>query len=134
MEPLWSPVVATGGNQRQIGRPSKPQKQAKSVAARCHRLPAPFHGKEGVDGSSPSEGSAKCQHSAVFVSDLLASSGFGFTCKFANVEQVWSSFWSFQVENTLRDVLLELAALEPATSWMRERVAPMPVAALTGRS
>jgi hypothetical protein len=32
MEPLWSPVVATGGNQRQID------------------------GKEGVDGSSPSEG------------------------------------------------------------------------------
>jgi hypothetical protein len=56
MEPLWSPVVATGGNQGQIGWPSKPQKQAKSVAAGCHRLPATFHGKEGVDGSSPSEG------------------------------------------------------------------------------
>ncbi len=32
MEPLWSPVVATRGNQPQIGRPSKPQKQVKSVA------------------------------------------------------------------------------------------------------
>ncbi len=33
----------------------KPQKQAKSVAAGCHRWPR--DGKEGVDGSSPSEGS-----------------------------------------------------------------------------
>src|SRR6266851_4575859 len=59
MEPLWSPVVATRGNQRQIDRPPIPQKQAESVAAGCHRLPEKFHGKEGVDGSSPSEGFAK---------------------------------------------------------------------------
>jgi hypothetical protein len=39
MEPLWSPVVATSGNQRQIDRHSKPQKQAKSVATGCDRLP-----------------------------------------------------------------------------------------------
>src|SRR5436190_23303360 len=45
MEPLWSPVVATGGNQQQIGRPSKPQIEAKSVATGCHRLPEKFHGK-----------------------------------------------------------------------------------------
>jgi hypothetical protein len=62
MEPLWSPGVATGGNQWQIGRPQKPQKQAKSVATGCQRLPETFHGKEGVDGSSPSEGSAKAPH------------------------------------------------------------------------
>ena len=30
-------------------------KQAESVATGCHRLPETFHGKEGVDGSSPSE-------------------------------------------------------------------------------
>jgi hypothetical protein len=59
MEPLWSPVVATGGNRRQIGEPRKPQKQAKSVATGCDRLPATFHGKEAVDGSSPSEGFAE---------------------------------------------------------------------------
>jgi hypothetical protein len=34
----------------------KAQKQAKSVATGCQRLPEKFHGKEGVDGSSPSEG------------------------------------------------------------------------------
>src|SRR5215218_7254036 len=52
---LWSPVVATGGNQRQIGSARKWRKQAKTVAAGCHRLPETFHGK-GVSGSSPEEG------------------------------------------------------------------------------
>src|SRR5439155_8056881 len=56
MEPLWSPVVATGGNRWQIGESRKPQKEAKSVAIGCDRLP---DGKEGVDGSSPSEGFEK---------------------------------------------------------------------------
>jgi hypothetical protein len=37
--------------------PRNHQKQAKSVAAASHRLPENIHGKEGVDGSSPSEGS-----------------------------------------------------------------------------
>jgi hypothetical protein len=59
MEPLWSPVVATGGRQSQIRRPQEPQKHAKTVAVGCHRLPEKFHGKEGVDGSSPSEGFEK---------------------------------------------------------------------------
>src|SRR6266550_300990 len=38
MEPLWSPGVATGGNQRQIGWLSEPQKQANSVATGCRPL------------------------------------------------------------------------------------------------
>src|SRR5437867_4503506 len=58
VEPLWSPVVATGRNQWQIELAPKPQEQAKTVAAGCDQLPFGFHGKEGVDGSSPSEGSA----------------------------------------------------------------------------
>ena len=53
MEPLWSPVVATGGNQRQIGPALKPRKQAKSAATGCHRLPEKFHGKQGVCGGLP---------------------------------------------------------------------------------
>ena len=61
MEPLWSPVVATGGNRSQIRSTRKPQKQAKSVATGCHRLPEKFHGKKGVDGSSPSESPAKAR-------------------------------------------------------------------------
>jgi hypothetical protein len=56
MEPLWSPVVATGSNQRPIDRARRRLKQAKTIAVRCARLPETFHGKEGVDGSSPSEG------------------------------------------------------------------------------
>jgi hypothetical protein len=56
MEPLWNPVVATGGKQWQIGSARKPQEQAKTVAVGCDQLPEGAHGKEGVDGSSPSEG------------------------------------------------------------------------------
>jgi len=48
MEPLWSPVVATGGNHWQNAQGRKPQKQAKTVATGCHRLPEKFHGKQGV--------------------------------------------------------------------------------------
>src|SRR2546421_8067615 len=44
MEPLWSPVVATVGNRRQIDRTSKSRKQAKSVASGCHRLRPAVHG------------------------------------------------------------------------------------------
>jgi hypothetical protein len=89
MEPLWSPVVATGGNQPQIDRPSKSQKQAKSVATGCHRLRATFHGKEGVSGSSPEEGSAKAPHVGAFL--------FRWNCSRANVRWVWSRLWSLQV-------------------------------------
>jgi hypothetical protein len=52
MEPRgcnWWQSVANGTG-------AKPRKQANSVAAGCHRLPGTFHGKEGVDGSSPAEG------------------------------------------------------------------------------
>jgi hypothetical protein len=48
-------------------------------------------GKEGVDGSSPSEGSAKTPHVGAFV--------FTSTCRFSRVRWVWSRLWSFQVEN-----------------------------------
>jgi hypothetical protein len=48
MEPLWSPVVATGGNHWQIAWPQKRPRRAKSVATGCDQLPATFHGKQGV--------------------------------------------------------------------------------------
>jgi hypothetical protein len=59
MERLWSPAGATSGKHRQIGRPPKPLKQAKSIAVGCDWLPRASNGKEGVSGSSPEEGSAK---------------------------------------------------------------------------
>src|ERR671937_841868 len=52
MEPLWSPVVATGGNPSQIGSGRRPQKQAETVAVGCHRLPFGAHGKGRVDATS----------------------------------------------------------------------------------
>jgi hypothetical protein len=47
LEPLWSPVVATGGNRSQILRSNRRQKQAKTVAVGCDQLPNGAHGKEG---------------------------------------------------------------------------------------
>src|SRR5204862_6480369 len=48
MEPLWSPVVATGGNQAQTAWRRKRPKQAKTVAVGCDQLLATFHGEQGV--------------------------------------------------------------------------------------
>src|SRR6266516_3089428 len=59
MEPLWSPVVATGGKRWQIAKPRKRRNHAKTVAAGCDQLPIGSLGKEGVSGSSPEESSAK---------------------------------------------------------------------------
>src|SRR5438105_2900592 len=60
MEPLWSPVVATSRTRTQIAQPRERQRQAKTVAVGCDQLPATFHGKEGVSGSSPEEGGIGC--------------------------------------------------------------------------
>src|SRR5919204_4937317 len=60
MEPLWSPVVAAG-TRWQIGSARKRRKQAKT------------YGKEGVDGSSPSEGFGLLPAHRLFV--LAASAG-----------------------------------------------------------
>jgi hypothetical protein len=51
--------------------------------------------KEGVDGSSPSEGSVKAPHVGAFV--------FRSTCRFSRVRWVWSRSWSFRVGNALVD-------------------------------
>jgi hypothetical protein len=59
MERLWSLAGATSGNRWQIGRPRKRRNQAKTVATGCDQLPWDLDGKEGVDGSSPSEGFSK---------------------------------------------------------------------------
>jgi hypothetical protein len=68
MEPLWIPAVATGGNRSQMARAQKPRNEAKTVAVGCDPLPREVHGKEGVDGSSPSEGSAKAPQTGAFSS------------------------------------------------------------------
>ena len=60
-------MVATGGNQWQIAEPEKRQKQAKTVAVGCDQLQFRAHGKEGVDGSSPSEDFCKVAAGRRFV-------------------------------------------------------------------
>ena len=62
------------------------------------------HGKEGVGGSSPSEGSAKAEHVGTFA--------FSATCGLDSVRWVWSRLWSFRVENpAVRGVLDRLEKL-----------------------
>ena len=73
MEPLWSPVVANSGNQSQIGPARNWRKQAETVAVGCNRLRPGLDGKEGVDGSSPSEGSAKAPHNRALLSEGRAT-------------------------------------------------------------
>jgi len=55
----WQPVAIRKG--------AKPRKQAKTVAVGCDGLREEAHGKEGVDGSSPSEGSAKPPQIGIFL-------------------------------------------------------------------
>ena len=57
----------------------------------CDQLPPNLDGKEGVDGSSPSEGSAKAPHVGAFA--------FSPTCRVGSVQWVWSRLWSFRVQN-----------------------------------
>jgi hypothetical protein len=52
-----------------------------------------LHGKEGVGGSSPPEGSAKVPQ--------IASFSFGSACTFSSVHWVWSRLWSFQIRTAL---------------------------------
>jgi hypothetical protein len=59
MEHLWSQAGATGGNWSQMRPPHKRLKQADRQPMATHGNRFGAHGKEGVDGSSPSEGFAK---------------------------------------------------------------------------
>jgi len=84
-------VVATDGNHRQVDVTRELLKQAKTVATGFHPLPAEFHGKEGVDGSSPSEGSTKS------AANHATSPGRS-SCTIRNMRGVWSPWWSLQFE------------------------------------
>jgi hypothetical protein len=91
MEPYgapWLQPVAIGG--KRVWRRSSGNRRT-TVAVARDRLQKEAHGKEGVDGSSPSEGSAKVQHVGAFA--------FSPTCKVGSVRWVWSCLWSFRVQN-----------------------------------
>src|SRR5438874_10691060 len=64
---------------------------------RMNRPPPHVHGKEGVDGSSPSEGSAETPH--------VGALSFRRTCSLSNVRWVWSGVWSSRVEHATRRFL-----------------------------
>jgi hypothetical protein len=85
----WLQPVAISGKSPERGSAGK---QAKSRATGCHQLRATFHGKEGVDGSSPSEGSAKSVLSGGFRSDTLAQAP---AC-----DRYGAVLWSSQVEKS----------------------------------
>jgi hypothetical protein len=78
----------------------------------CTRIPLPnLHGKEGVDGSSPSEGSAKAPQNGAFC--------FARTFTINNVRWVWSRLWSFQVEETYTTTLVPADARLNVAAWRR---------------
>jgi hypothetical protein len=105
MEPLWNRQGATSGKRsaRQVRKNGLSSDE--TVATSWHRLLRRQHGKEGVSGSSPEEGSAKSPHVGAF--------SFRSTCSDSNVRWVWSPGWSLQVENGL---------LKPRLSLMNELV------------
>ena len=73
MERLWSLAGATGGNRWQMGRAREPLKQADPQPVATHGYGPRPHGKEGVDGSSPSEGLQNPRSRGFFVQkDLLS--------------------------------------------------------------
>src|SRR5947209_14477052 len=83
-----------GGNGAQRSahfKARKPHKKLNLSAVGCHRLPFGSHGKEGVDGSSPAEGSAKAPH--------VGALSFRSICAGSNVLRVWSALWSLQIRS-----------------------------------
>ncbi len=102
MEPLWSPVVANTGNQSQIGRGRNWRKHAETVAVGCNRLRPGLDGKEGVDGSSPSEGFAKAPE--------IGALSYVFSRRGGLRAHRWSHLWSFRVENVVCVGLLEASS------------------------
>jgi hypothetical protein len=97
-EYLRSQAGATGGNQWQMGAPenrsNKPIRNPwQPTATHGNRFAA--HGKEGVDGSSPSEGSAKAAHVGAFPCSS--------TCSASSVRWVWNRLWSFRAREAGRE-------------------------------
>src|SRR4051794_13789940 len=89
MEQLWSRAGATGGNRRQNQTPPELREHAKSVATDCQRLRKEFHGKEGVNGSSPLEGLEKSLQFLLFLAQTRPLLSLGM--------RGWSRLWSSQV-------------------------------------
>ena len=128
MEPRgcnWWQSVAN----RQAREPAKTSKN------RCRGLPPvawTFHGKEGVDGSSPSEGSAKGPQRRLFLR---------LTCAFTTVRWVWSPLmepsgheWRrqsrvFALNARSGDVRSPLATINSRSRFSSSRLSPTSISA-----
>ena len=109
MEPLWSPVVATGGNQRQLDGAPKPQKKAKTVAVDCHRLPAM------VRRGSP----VRVRKRALTKAPQTRGFRFPDSLHFIQHARVWNRFWNSQTKEAA--TLLPGQASHQPTATIRRR-------------
>jgi hypothetical protein len=73
VEHLWSQAGATSGNRWQMREARKRLKQANSQPLATHGNGPRPHGKEGVNGSSPLEGSKKALQSRAFLFQINCS-------------------------------------------------------------
>jgi hypothetical protein len=107
----WQPVANATA--------AKTPNQAKSVAMGCDPLPLNLDGKEGVDGSSPSEGSAKAPHTGAF--------GFGLTCRVGSVRSPYpfvGQGWTTAMPYGLLPVAMVAVALRVPRSITDSVLAP----------
>jgi hypothetical protein len=91
VESGWKGAAAKGGERRTKIRAQNRRCYAIRRLAVNNGNAFAVHGKEGVDGSSPSEGSAKAPQIGAF---CLTG-----TCTFSSVRWVWSPSWSPQVHD-----------------------------------
>jgi hypothetical protein len=75
MEPLWRPRGCKRWQSSANRGPAEAAETSENRCDRCHPLPEKFHGKEGVDGSSPSEGLQKLPGNGHLVLPVMARFG-----------------------------------------------------------
>ena len=85
MEHLWSRADATDVNRRQGCSRAKRPGCLQTAAIGCIPLPPTLDGKEGVDGSSPSEGFEKTSAQGVFSSTASGASAAGYPPRLAQL-------------------------------------------------
>ena len=121
MEPLWSPRDAACRNQLQVDQAQNSRSKPKPATS-SDQLPFGAHGKEGVDGSSPSEGFA-LEHPGCFL--LPLSGGAEAVVLPGRQRRLWTTV-RVLVErdarcNVPRDGIQDDSALARVSSGGRER-------------
>jgi hypothetical protein len=99
-----------GGDARLRATRTNPHRYSQT---RMNRPPPHVHGKEGVDGSSPSEGSAKAPHVGAF--------SVSPTCTGSNVRWKWGRLWSFQAQNVATGAIYEAGRVPLAGPFQSQR-------------